>query len=59
MTEHKTAEHTVAEHEHGANCGHEAIDRGDHVDYLHDGHIHRSHDDHYDEHPEPAGPGRA
>lgn len=51
MTEnHQQAEHTVAEHEHGEKCGHETIDHGDHVDYLHDGHRHALHDDHYDEH---------
>lgn len=49
-TEHVTGEHTVAEHEHGADCGHEAVEHGDHVDYLHDGHRHAVHGDHYDEH---------
>lgn len=44
------AEHTTAEHEHGAGCGHEAVQHDDHVDYLHDGHKHAAHDDHYDEH---------
>ncbi|MFT4306398.1 MAG: zinc transporter permease [Microbacterium sp.] len=44
------AEHTVAEHAHGADCGHEAVAHGDHVDYLHDGHKHAVHGDHYDEH---------
>jgi zinc transport system permease protein len=38
------------EHEHGAECGHEAIEHDDHVDYLHDGHRHAPHEDHYDEH---------
>ena len=28
------------DHEHGAKCGHTAIQHGDHVDYLHDGHLH-------------------
>ena len=37
-------------HEHGPGCGHQAIAHGDHVDYLHDGHRHAPHDDHYDEH---------
>ncbi len=27
-------------HQHGAGCGHTAIQHGDHVDYLHDGHLH-------------------
>ncbi|QCX27962.1 metal ABC transporter permease [Nocardioides jishulii] len=37
-------------HEHGDGCGHEAVDHGDHVDYLHDGHRHAPHGAHYDEH---------
>ncbi|WII92791.1 hypothetical protein QEO94_09165 [Kingella negevensis] len=37
-------------HKHGANCGHTAIQHGDHVDYLHDGHLHHAHAGHYDEH---------
>lgn len=42
-------------HEHGPDCGHEAIPHGDHVDYLHDGHRHAAHEGHYDEHhPEDA-----
>lgn len=28
------------DHQHGQNCGHTAIKHGDHVDYLHDGHLH-------------------
>lgn len=47
--EHDVAEHTKAEHEHGPNCGHEAVVHGDHIDYLHDGHRHHAHGDHYDE----------
>jgi len=27
-------------HLHGTGCGHTAIQHGDHVDYLHDGHLH-------------------
>lgn len=42
--------HSVQEHEHGPGCGHEAVQHGDHVDYLHDGHRHALHGDHYDEH---------
>jgi hypothetical protein len=30
-------EHEV--HEHGEGCGHEAVEHGDHIDYLHDGHL--------------------
>ncbi len=44
------AEHTAAEHAHGAGCGHETVSHDDHVDYLHDGHKHAAHEDHYDEH---------
>lgn len=39
-------------HAHGAGCGHDAVQHGDHVDYLHDGHKHAAHGDHYDEHGE-------
>lgn len=42
--------HTAAEHEHGQACGHEAVTHGDHTDYLHDGHRHAAHADHWDEH---------
>ena len=38
------------DHEHGPGCGHPAVDHGDHVDYLHDGHRHAAHQGHYDEH---------
>jgi zinc transport system permease protein len=37
-------------HEHGPGCGHEAVEHGDHVDYIHDGHRHAVHGGHYDEH---------
>ncbi len=37
-------------HEHGPDCGHAAVQHGDHVDYIHDGHRHASHGGHYDEH---------
>ena len=37
-------------HEHGEHCGHPAVTPGDHVDYVHDGHRHAPHGDHYDEH---------
>jgi zinc transport system permease protein len=42
----------VAEHghQHGPGCGHVAIEHGDHVDYIHDGHRHAVHGGHYDEH---------
>ena len=44
------AEHTVDEHAHGDDCGHQKIEHGDHVDYVHDGHRHAVHGEHYDEH---------
>ncbi|MCT1459693.1 metalloregulator ArsR/SmtB family transcription factor [Aestuariimicrobium sp. p3-SID1156] len=50
QTTHEAAEHTFEEHTHGEHCGHDAIEHGDHVDFLHDGHRHAAHDDHYDEH---------
>lgn len=37
-------------HQHGEGCGHTAIRHGDHVDYLHNGHLHHPHGDHVDEH---------
>lgn len=48
--------HVYAElhdHEHGEGCGHPAVKYDDHVDYLHDGHLHAPHGDHYDEHVHP------
>ncbi|EWT03425.1 metal ABC transporter [Intrasporangium oryzae NRRL B-24470] len=47
--------HDIAErhdHEHGVECGHQAVPHGDHVDYVHDGHLHAAHQGHYDEHGE-------
>jgi zinc transport system permease protein len=38
-------------HQHGGpDCDHQAVTHGDHVDYVHDGHRHTVHKDHYDEH---------
>ena len=37
-------------HVHGPDCGHPAIEHGDHVDYVHGGHRHAPHGEHYDEH---------
>lgn len=34
--------HGQHEHVHGPSCGHKAIKHGDHVDYVHDGHLHRA-----------------
>lgn len=42
--------HKDHNHQHGAGCGHKAIQHGDHVDYLHDNHLHHVHGDHIDEH---------
>ena len=42
------------DHEHGPDCGHAAIEHGDHVDYLHGGHRHAAHEGHYDEHGQHA-----
>lgn len=36
-------------HIHGDGCGHTAIRHDGHVDYLHDGCMHRLHGDHFDE----------
>ena len=46
--EHETADGHA--HEHGPDCGHIAVRHGDHVDYVHDGHRHAAHGEHYDEH---------
>jgi hypothetical protein len=29
-------------HRHGPGCGHTGVKHGDHVDYLHDGHLHHT-----------------
>lgn len=49
---HVLADHdgSAHDHEHGDDCGHPAVRHGDHVDYLHEGHRHAVHSDHYDEH---------
>jgi zinc transport system permease protein len=41
---------TTHQHAHDKKCGHPAVEHGDHVDYVHDGHLHASHGDHWDEH---------
>jgi len=38
------------EHEHGPDCGHQAVPHGDHVDYLVGGQLHHPHDGHCDDH---------
>ena len=47
--EHTAVPETHA-HQHGEACGHPAVPHGDHVDYVHDGHSHAVHGEHYDEH---------
>jgi zinc transport system permease protein len=45
--------HLVTEghpHQHSPGCGHVAVQHGDHLDFLHEGHRHAFHADHYDEH---------
>ena len=47
------APHEAAEshpHRHTPDCEHPRVQHGDHVDYIHDGHRHAPHGDHYDEH---------
>jgi hypothetical protein len=39
-------------HVHGEGCGHETVQPGDHVDYVHDGHRHAGHEGHDDVHDE-------
>jgi hypothetical protein len=40
----------VPNHIHDANCGHEAVPHGDHVDYIVNGHLHHPHGNHCDDH---------
>lgn len=37
-------------HRHGPGCGHPTVRHEDHLDYVHDGHRHAAHGEHYDEH---------
>jgi zinc transport system permease protein len=37
-------------HRHGPDCGHPRLRHGDHDDFIHEGHRHAVHADHYDEH---------
>ena len=37
-------------HVHDEQCGHPGVPHDDHVDYLHEGHLHAQHGRHYDEH---------
>ena len=45
-----THTHDNHEHQHGSGCGHTAIKHGDHLDYLHDGHLHHQNGDVVEEH---------
>ena len=49
-TEEDAGDHVIAHEESHDPADHLAIQHGDHVDYLHDGHRHAPHGDHYDEH---------
>lgn len=42
--------HLAHPHQHGPGCGHVAVKHEDHVDYVHGGHRHAAHGDHWDEH---------
>ena len=47
------APHMITEdhpHRHEPGCGHPAMQHGDHTDFIHEGHRHAAHADHYDEH---------
>jgi DNA-binding transcriptional ArsR family regulator len=52
LTGAKKMNHTHADHDHqhGTNCGHTAVKHGDHVDYLHDGHLHHPNSGTIEEH---------
>lgn len=47
--DHDCAGHAVG-HVHAADCGHDAVPHGDHIDYLVDGHLHHPHAEHCDTH---------
>jgi hypothetical protein len=50
-------EHHDDAHEHGPDCGHEAVQHGDHTDYVVGGHLHHPHDGHCDHHGPVASTG--
>jgi hypothetical protein len=61
MTTRDHLTHAEHPHHHDANCGHIAVKHGDHVDYLHDGHLHHPEGDDVEEHVievTPANPAR-
>jgi len=45
------APHPAHDHDHDRWCGHAAVPHGDHLDYLHDGHVHHLDVDHVDDVP--------
>lgn len=49
--DHACGDHDAG-HQHGPDCGHEAVPHGDHTDYLVGGHLHHPHGDHCDDHGE-------
>ncbi|MGH7906943.1 MAG: hypothetical protein ACREP6_09965 [Candidatus Binataceae bacterium] len=58
MGDHKI--HEQHSHQHGAGCGHTAIQHEGHTGYLHDGHLHCAHEGHVDEHVvAESGPNKA
>jgi len=50
-------DHHADDHEHGPDCGHEAVQHGDHTDYVVGGHLHHPHDGHCDHHGPAASTG--
>lgn len=53
VADHGDRVHAVAEshdHQHAGRTADKVIQHGDHLDYVHDGHRHAWHGDHYDEH---------
>jgi len=47
---HRPHDPTDHDHIHGDGCGHRTVLHDDHTDYLHNGHWHAEHGNHYDEH---------
>ncbi|MCU0777878.1 MAG: hypothetical protein MUF86_09475 [Akkermansiaceae bacterium] len=44
MTDPSTC-HESHDHNHNASCGHTQVKHGDHVDFVHDGHLHHQNED--------------
>ena len=40
--------HQQHDHVHGENCGHTSLRRGNDTGYLHEGHMHVQHGEHFD-----------